>query len=613
MTITSLNIVDGSVKRRRFPQIKRRYILGAVGVLVVLGLVVGAYYSGAFEKAQPADDELTLTPPNPTSPLPTSKSILRQFKRAAVCADSVICAEIGNDILKKNGTAADAAIATLFCNGVVTMQSMGLGGGFLMTIYKKSEKKAYFLNAREKAPLKAKNDPYKGDPLISRDGALAIGVPGELKGYWELHQRFGTLEWKELIQPSVDVCKRGYIMSKHQYNSLQNRKNNKQKNDVNLKEWFVDENGKYKTPGSKIIPKKLCTTLSLIANSDGDTFYNGTLSKMILEDIKEAGGIITADDLRKYEVQWMDPIALKFQNDDTLFTAPPPGSGAILTLILNILDGYRFNRTSIENLKSTILTYHRIIEAFKYSYAKRTELGDTNFVNITETLSNLTDPEYANNLRGKIMDNTTFQDPKHYGAIYYDKGDHGTAHISIIDKNGDAISVTSSINLFFGAGMTSKQTGIIFNSVMDDFSFPYFENYFGLPGSPNNEMRPEKRPLSSMSPTIIVDKEGDVKMVVGAAGGSVITSSVAWTIIRSIWFGENIKEAVDAPRIHHQLYPMQVMYEYGVLQQIIDGFKGLGHKVKRHLISVICALKMEGGHIMANADYRKGGDVYGLT
>lgn len=611
MTITSLNIVDGSVKRKKCPRLKKRYILGTIGILIIVGLLVGAYYSGAFDQKQTKDDEAELKPANPTVPLPSSKSVMRVFKRAAVCADSPICAEVGKEILKKNGTAVDAAIAALFCNGVVTMQSMGLGGGFLMTIYKKDERKAYFLNAREKAPLKAKNELYKDNQSISRNGALAIGVPGELKGYWELYQRFGTLAWKDLIQPSVDICNKGYIMSQHQYNGLKSR--NIQKPDANLREWFVDKNDEYRKPGTTIFPKKLCKTLSLISMSDGNDFYNGTISKMLVEDIKELGGIITAEDFRNYEVQWMEPISFNFQNGDTVYTSPPPGSGAILSFILNILDGYKFDKNSIEDLNKTILTYHRIVEAYKYSYAKRTELGDTNFVNISELLSNLTSREYADNIRSKIMDNTTFQDPKHYGAIYYDKGDHGTAHISIIDQNGDAVSVTSSINLFFGAGVTSKQTGIIFNSVMDDFSFPYFENYFGLPGSPHNEMKPEKRPLSSMSPTIIVDKDGEAKMVIGAAGGSVITTSVAWTIIRSLWFGENIKEAVDAPRIHHQLYPMQIMYEYGVIQQILDGLIALGHKIKRNLVSVICALKKDNGQIYANADYRKGGDVYGLT
>ncbi|KAF7279318.1 hypothetical protein GWI33_007410 [Rhynchophorus ferrugineus] len=612
MTITSLNIADGSVRRRKCTNVKKRHVFGALAVVVVILLIILAYYKGAFgggSQNEASND--VLSPPDPQTALPPSGSLLRVFKKAAVCADSAVCAQVGKGILEKNGTAADAAIATLFCNGVVTMQSMGLGGGFLMTIYKKNEKKAYFLNAREKAPMNTKSELYKNDQLTSRNGPLSIAVPGELKGYWELYKRFGTLKWQELIQPTIDICNNGYNMTRHQYTSLFNNKLND--SDPNFREWFKHKNGTFKAAGSTVIPKKLCETLTIISTNGGDDLYNGTLAKKFIEDIKEAGGIITAEDLQNYEAEWMDPISVSFQNQDTLYTAPPPGSGAILGFILNILDGYRFNGKSISNLNRTVLTYHRIIEAFKYAYAKRTELGDTNFVNISNLLNQLTSKEYADNIRSKIVDNTTFSDPKHYGAVFYDKGDHGTAHISIMDEYGDAISVTSSINLYFGAGMTSKQTGIIFNSVMDDFSFPYFKNYFGIPGSPNNELKPQKRPLSSMSPTIIVDKNDEAKMVVGASGGTVITTSVAWTIIRSLWFGENIKEAIDSPRIHHQLYPMQVMYEYGVLQQIIDGLKSLGHKMKRQLVSVVCALRKENDKINANADHRKGGDVYGLS
>ncbi|XP_066137785.1 scoloptoxin SSD14-like isoform X1 [Euwallacea fornicatus] len=602
----SLDVIDYNTAH-----IKKRHILGSIALLIVIALIIGIYYAGAFGKSKGSEDGVHLTPANPTKPLPPSNSVLRVFKRAAVCADSVVCAQVGKEILDKNGSAVDAVIATMFCNGVVTMQSMGLGGGFLMTIYKKNEGKAYFLNAREKAPLAAKNELYKKDDLISRNGPLAIAVPGELKGYWTLYKKFGTLDWKDLVQPAIDICNKGYIMTQHQYNSL--FKNKLNQSDLNFKEWFKDKNNDFRKIGSKIVPTKLCQTLTLISTNGGDDLYNGTLAKMFLKDMADIGGLITAEDLEKYEAEWMDPITTKFESGDKLFTSPPPGSGAILSLIMGILDGYKFDRNSIEDINSTVLTYHRIVEAFKYAYAKRTELGDTNFVNITELLGNLTSREYARDIRDRITDDKTFTDPKHYGAIFYTKPDHGTAHISIIDENGDAVSATSSINLFFGSGMTSTQTGIIYNSVMDDFSFPYFKNYFGLPGSPNNEMLPEKRPLSSMSPTILVDKNEDVKMVVGASGGTVITTSVAWTIIRSIWFGDNIKEAIDSPRIHHQLYPMQIMYEYGMLQQIVDGLRALGHAVHRDLSSVVCALKKEKDYISANADYRKGGDVYGLT
>ncbi|CAG9773821.1 unnamed protein product [Ceutorhynchus assimilis] len=587
------------------PQIKKRYLLGAFAALVVIGLIIGAYYGGVF-----GSKNNELIPPDPIKALPPSGSQLRVFKRAAVCADSAVCAKVGNDILIKNGTAADAAIATLLCNGVVTMQSMGLGGGFLMTLYKRDEKKAYFLNAREKAPLAAKNEMYKDDQLTSRSTPLAVGVPGELKGYVELHKKFGTLPWKDLVQPALDICNKGYIMSNHQYQSLfKNAKLNK--TDPNIKEWFLDKKGKFKKAGSKIVPKKLCNTLRLIQENGGEDFYNGTLANMFVEDIQAEKGLITLEDLAKYNAEWINPMSMQFNGQDTLYSSPPPGSGAILTFIMGILDGYNFTRNSIEDPNSTILTYHRIIESYKYAYARRTELGDMNFVNLTQLMKDLTSSEYAEDIRLKIVDNMTFSDPKHYGAVYYDRGDHGTAHISIIDQNGDAISVTSSINIFFGNGRTSPQTGIIYNSVMDDFSFPYFENYFGLPGSPNNEMKPEKRPLSSMSPTIIVDKDNEVKMVIGASGGTTITSCVAWAIVRSLWFGENIKEVVDAPRLHHQLYPMRAMYEYGMLKPIVDGLESLGHQMLRGVNSVICALKKTNSTIYANADYRKGGDVFG--
>ncbi|XP_060521433.1 glutathione hydrolase 1 proenzyme-like isoform X2 [Cylas formicarius] len=604
--------LPGPQKRRHRwrPSIKKRYVLGTIAILVILAVILAAYYTGVFAEKKQEDDESNLMPPNPTAPLPPSASVMHVFKRSAVCADSPPCAEIGKNVLEKNGSAADAAIATLFCNGMVTMQSMGLGGGFLMTVYKKDEKRAYFLNAREKAPLNASKEIYQGDHMKPRNGPLAIGVPGELRGYWALHRKFGKLPWKDLTQPTVDLCHNGYVMSNHQYQSLFKKT---LREDVNFNEWFKDANGAYKKPGSKVVPKKLCETLAAIAANGGDDLYNGTLAKLFIDDVKEAGGIITAEDMDQYQPQWMDPVSVKLLNSDTIYSAPPPGSGAILTLIMNILEGYNLTRSSTNGLNETVLTYHRIIEAFKYAYAKRTELGDTDFVDLKELLSNLTSKRYAENVRQKIVDNTTFHDPKHYGAVFYDKGDHGTAHISVIDQNGDAISVTSSVNLYFGAGMTSKRTGIVFNSVMDDFSFPYYENYFGLPGSPNNEMKPGKRPSSSMSPSVIVDKDGDAKMVLGASGGTQITTSVAWTIVRSLWFGENIKEAVDAPRIHHQLFPMQVSYEYGILQQVVDGLKALGHKMKRDLLSVVCALKRETGKIVANADHRKGGDVYGLT
>nr|XP_023018346.1 glutathione hydrolase 1 proenzyme-like [Leptinotarsa decemlineata] len=555
---------------------------GAI-IIVLVSIIALMYYAGTVEEYKDKEDENQLVPPNPTRPLPPSGSIMHFFQKAAVCADGPLCAKIGKDILLKNGSAVDSIIAAMFCNGIINMQSMGLGGGFLMTIYIRKEKKAYFLNAREVAPMKSKNRIYKNQMYKSASGPLAVGVPGELKGYWEAHQKFGKLPWNELIEPSIKLCESGYIMSKHQHLSLMKH----DITDYNFREWFRYKNGSIKKPGSTVIPKRLCNTLRILARNGANDMYNGALSKMFREDIEEAGGIITDEDLREYQVEWQEPVSFNYGNK-ILFSSPPPGSGLLVGFILNILEGYSFTRNNLMSTQDTVITYHRIIEAFKYAFAKRGELGDPNFVNVTKILDLLNSKEYAGIIRSRIKDDVTNSDPLYYGAESYSKINHGTAHLAVLAPNGDAVSVTSTINIYFGAGITSKQTGIVLNSVMNDFSFPNSTNYYGLVGSPKNKMEPGKRPLSSMAPSILIDEKGNVKMVVGAAGGPKIVTAVAQVIMRNLWFGDNLKESVDAPRIHNQLFPMQIEYDYGTIQVIFFSnykMEMFGHYSKNKLLN----------------------------
>ncbi|XP_018319317.1 glutathione hydrolase 1 proenzyme isoform X2 [Agrilus planipennis] len=612
MAVQSMDISkDGSTKRNLYcrPSLSRGK---KIGILALILLILVCFLVAFLLRTLANDDNKELVPPNPTKQLPSSASKLKIFKKAAVCADGPPCAEIGKSILEQNGSAVDAALAAMFCNGLVNMQSMGLGGGFFMTIYTRDTKTAVTLDAREAAPLKATPDMYKTDHDKSKKGILAVGVPGELKGYWAAHQRFGKLPWNKIIEPTIELCERGYNISKVQYDGMLSSPH--MKNDPVLKEWFVNEKGNFNAPGTLVRPTKLCDTLRLIAQNGGDDFYTGNMSRMIVNDIKELGGIINEEDLKVYTAKWREPISVTFQNEDRLYSVPPPASGVLLGFILRILDGYNFSPDSINTINDTVLTYHRTLEAFKYAYARRTELGDLNYVNITSLLNNLTSSKYAEQIRKKIDDTTTSQKPEDYGAVFYNQEDHGTAHISVLAENGDAVSATSSVNLYFGAGITSKSTGIVLNSVMDDFSFPYYKNYFGLPGSPSNSLQPGKRSLSSMSPSIVTDKNGDVRVVIGASGGTKITTAVALVIMRTLWFGQNIKEAIDAPRIHHQIYPMKVSYEYGNLQQVVEGLQKKGHKMERYSErgSIICALLIKNSTIFANADYRKGGEVYGL-
>ncbi|XP_058832314.1 scoloptoxin SSD14-like isoform X6 [Topomyia yanbarensis] len=408
---------------------------------------------------------------------------------------------------------------------MTNMQSMGIGGGFVMNIYIKSEQKAYTLDAREISAIAATEDMHLHDPSTTNEGPLSIATPGELKGYWEAHKRFGKLSWKEIMQPCIEICKNGFEMSKHMYDSLHT--NSKVQFDRQLREMYFDDiTHEFYKPGTIIKPNLICKTLEYIAENGGNSLYHGKLADELAEDLKDLGSIITKKDLESYDVRWNDSIPIDI-NGDTMYVIPPPACGVLVSFIINILKNYNFKPDDLSTVNSTILTYHRIIEAFKHTYGKRTLIGDPKFVNIDDLVRDLTSPEYAEKIRLKIHDDSTKQLPQDYGAQFYMEDSHGTAHISVIGPNGDAVSVTSSVNFYFGAALTGKRTGIIVNSGMDDFSSPGLKNYFGLPGSERNYIKPQKRALSSMSPTIVVGRDGKVKLVVGAAGGTKITTAVA--------------------------------------------------------------------------------------
>ncbi|XP_011341293.2 glutathione hydrolase 1 proenzyme isoform X2 [Ooceraea biroi] len=602
---------------------RMRYIHAVIGTIVAILVVaiiisLSIYHAGggiSNLRKYPKDDEFLL-PADPENLQPPSWSKLRTFRRGAVCADGAPCAVIGKSILEQNGSAVDAALAALICNGLVNMQSLGFGGGFLMTIYERSTRQAFVLNARDRAPLAANSTMYNGRPAnASSFGALAVAVPGELAGYWEAHQRFGKLPWVDLFKPSVELCEKGYRLTLAQYDGLVYNKNSIY-NDPTLRELFVDPaTNKFHSAGSVIKPKTLCETLRIIAERNATEFYNGTIGRLLVDDLQEQGGIITMRDLNEYRATWASPLQTSFSDGTNLFTTGLPGSGALLSFILNVFEDYGFTSSSTADFNATTLTYHRMIETFKYAYAFRTNLGDSAYVDMAEITRNLTSKSFARAIRKKINDERTWQDPRHYdSSIGFGTEDHGTAHISVLAENGDAVSVTSTINYYFGSGMVSRRTGILLNNGMDDFSIPSRLSYFGIPPSPNNYIAPGKQPLSSMVPSIFVDQHGDVRMVVGAAGGTKITTAVALVTAKIFWMGQTVKEAVDSARIHHQLFPPEVAYEYGVPKQVIDGLKLRGHVTKRYRErgSVVCVILYANSTIFANADYRKGGDVYGI-
>uniref|UniRef100_A0AAZ3RQR7 Uncharacterized protein n=1 Tax=Oncorhynchus tshawytscha TaxID=74940 RepID=A0AAZ3RQR7_ONCTS len=496
------------------------------------------------------------------------------YSKAAVAADAGTCSEVGRDILKRNGSAVDASIAALLCVGLLNAHSMGIGGGLFFTIYNAS-------TGESVCPQASTNDRMLINTSICLciTGGLSIAIPGEIRGYEMAHRRHGRLPWKDLFEPSIALARIGFPIGKALAKAIFKNKDAIQ-GDANMCEVFCDSQKNILKENDIVKFPKLADTYERIT---------------IVDDIQAAGGIITLEDLLEYR-----PVL----NENPL---KRPSSGPVLALILNIVDGYNFTGTSVSTAEKKTLTYHRIVEAFRFAYAKRSRLGDPRYLNITDLIHNMTSDYFADGIRSKITDDTTHPD-SYYEPDYFVPDNHGTAHLSVIAEDGSAVAATSTINLYFGSKVMSRSTGIIFNDEMDDFSSPHITNGFGIPPSPNNFIQPGKRPLSSMCPTIILDKDNRVKMVVGASGGTKITTATALVILNSLFFDYDLKKAVTQPRIHNQLNPNMTVVEHGFEKSVLDGLAQKNHVTELLMTpgSVVQAVVRQGERLCAESDPRKG-------
>ncbi|CEF62587.1 Gamma-glutamyltranspeptidase family-containing protein [Strongyloides ratti] len=594
----------------------KQLLIGIFMTMIIFFLLLTTVFFGALYYKSLKPDKSKF----PTFPEP-SLSFLGKYNKAAVAADNEICSGIGRDILLKGGNAVDSAIAALFCIGIMDTHSAGIGGGHFFTIYNAKEKKCHVIDSRETAPLTANETMYDNRWDQSKNGWLAVAVPGEIHGMYTAYKNFGSgkILWKNLVDPTIELLKDGFPTSHALARALQDNED-WIKMEPTMRDFINPDTGKIFKVGEQIKTRKnLLKTFEMIANATNpiEVFYNSSFTDKLVEEFNENGGIITKEDFVNYKSiirSDSSVIYTSLKNNRYICGPPPPSGSAVAQAILNIMDGYTFDSISTYNDYTNL--FHHFIESSKFAYAARSSLGDMDYLkNASFIAKNITSKEWAKDVRRRIT-HTTHEDKYYGGNFEIVPEDHGTTHISIIDVDGNAVSVTSTINLILGAKVSSPSSGILWNSEMDDFSLPNYPNYFKIPPSPSNYIKGGKRPMSSMSPIIIFNNGSSSKnsqsteiLAVGGAGGSTIISGVANVALHTMWIkNTTVKMAIDFPRIHNQLRPNVTMIENRMPKEFIEKLEERGHKFeKTENITVITAVKREvDGSITANSDFRKG-------
>ncbi|KAK8846754.1 gamma-glutamyltransferase [Kwoniella newhampshirensis] len=606
--------------------------------MILLGILIGVFFSRGWQKRTGDMGDGPMVPPVWTLPpptgLPRNPAYLINATTAAVASEDVTCSNLGLSILQNlNGSAVDAAITTTLCIGLLNAFSSGIGGGGFMVvhipetfetnlleevIFEKGEPKVVAIDFRETSPAQSEKEMYgseKAGRVAAQVGGLSVGVPGELRGLEQAHKMYGKLPWKDVVMPVAELA-RGWQVSRELARRLRV-----------FGQFMLDSptwaavyapRGPLLVEGDFVQRLNYGKTLETIAEHGADAFYKGDIAESSVKTIARAGGILTLDDLEEYRARAYPAIHSSFMGKE-VYTTDAPSSGGVMLGLLNILEPYQipFNGGLTDPLNS-----HRLIEAMKFAFGARSEITDPAFASDPSRFKEFWSKEWADEIRGKITDNQT-HGPEYYGLEHDTPVDHGTTHLSVMDRWGGAASVTSTVNLIWGSHVMDPRTGVIFNDEQDDFAVPGAPDAFGLMPSPWNYPAPGKKPLSSTSATIILSPPSShsttasLYAVLGGSGGSRIFPSVAQVIL-NLFSGLDISASIERVRVHNQVVPALTTIEVGpegVDEALVRGLEERGQEVGQFDvnlgISEVQAIVVQNGTIYASSDSRKNGVAAG--
>ena len=534
--------------------------------------------------------------------------------RGMVVSQEMIASQVGADILARGGNAVDAAVATGFALAVTLPRAGNLGGGGFMLVHLAAENKTVAIDYREMAPASASRDMFLDaegdvDNKKARYSMQSSGVPGTVAGLLHALDSYGTMSLKQVVQPAIELAANGFKVSMDLSSSLQARQQTMHKNPAS-REYFYKADGAGYEYGETLVQKHLAATLQRIAKKGRSGFYQGKTAQLIVAEMQRSGGLISHKDLTSYRVIERTPVCGDYRGNSVCAMPPPSSGGVHMLQMLNILEGW-----DLASLGHNSAAYiHRLVESMRRAYADRSSyLGDPDYFPVP--VAELTDKQYATELREQInLAKSSRSADIRPGLDNRSAGKESTetTHFSTWDRWGNVVSNTYTLNFSYGSGISVTGAGFLLNNEMDDFSAkPGSPNGYGLVGGIANAIEPGKRPLSSMTPTIVFDKSGAPILATGSPGGSTIITIVMQMLLNIIDFDMNVAEATAAPRIHHQWLPDRVFYEAGVSADTLQVLREMGHQLndKTSRLGATQSIQsdLDGAMFYGTADYRREG------